>query len=66
MAFLLTERYLLGFQASHIDTRNCSLKEVGLFPPVHIYVRAKKKKKVFKKSALLSHCEEMSPILIFD
>ena len=65
MAFLLTERYLLGFQASHIDTRNCSLKEVGLFPPVHIYVSAKKKK-VFKRSALLSHCEEMSPILIFD
>lgn len=49
MAFLLTERYLLGFQASHIDTRNCSLKEVGLFPPVHIYVRAKKKKKSFQK-----------------
>ena len=65
MAFLLTDRYLLGFQASHIGTRNCSLKEVGLFPPVHIYVRAKKKK-VFKRSALLSHCEEMSPILIFD
>lgn len=50
MAFLLTERYLLGFQASHIDTRNCSLKEVGLFPPVHIYVRAKKKK--FSKDLL--------------
>ena len=48
MAFLVTERYLLGFQASHIDTRNCSLKEVGLFPPVHIYVRAKKKKKFSK------------------
>lgn len=45
MAFLLTERYLLGFQASHVDTRNCSLKEVGLFPPMHIYVRAKKKKR---------------------
>lgn len=51
MAFLLTERYLLGFQASHIDTRNCSLKEVGLFSPVHIYVRAKKKKK-FSKNLL--------------
>lgn len=50
MAFLLTERYLLGFQASHVKTRNCSVKELGLFPPMYIYVRAKKKK--FSKDLL--------------
>lgn len=41
MAPLLTETYLLRFQASHVDTKKCLVEEVGLFPPVHIYLTEK-------------------------
>lgn len=53
MAFLLTERYLLGFQASHVDKKLFTEKKWDCFLYAHLCKSKKKKRQSFQNISLV-------------